>query len=239
MASPSIGSPIAVDQRRLQHVERPARERTHELVARGGRDHPVEARVGEAERLGGGMVSLGLCDRRRAAPRRSSSVACCGGKPGERHLEEDARVDELVQRDAVGLEHRRDRLADVAAACPRSACSRRRCRRPAPATRGSGASSRAAAAPSRSVGRLTPNSAASSCSVPRRSPGPQASRATGSAGSRTRPARWRRRRGQRKRRSASRREARVGLDRDLEQQRLVALGERRQHLVERLASSSS
>jgi len=44
-----------------------------------------------------------------------------GGGPGskeddgERYLEMDARLDELDQRDALGLEHRRDRLAEVPA----------------------------------------------------------------------------------------------------------------------------
>ncbi len=37
-----------------------------------------------------------------------------GGETGERHLELDARLDELDQRDALRLEHRRDGLAEVA-----------------------------------------------------------------------------------------------------------------------------
>ena len=62
----------------------------------------------------GGMVPLGLGDRRLQV-RRGLLGRVLRGEPRERHLEVDARVDQLVQRDAVGLEHRRDRLADVPA----------------------------------------------------------------------------------------------------------------------------
>ena len=56
----------------------------------------------------------GLVDRRLQG--RGGRLGGVGrGEPGERHLEEHARVDQLRQRHALGREHHRDRLADVAA----------------------------------------------------------------------------------------------------------------------------
>jgi hypothetical protein len=75
----------------------------------------VEAGVGEPELVGGLAVAIGttlgdrrleLCDGLVGRVR--------GSQPGERDLELDAGLDELHQRDALRLEHRRDGLAQVA-----------------------------------------------------------------------------------------------------------------------------
>ena len=102
-----------VDQRRLQHVERPAREGAQQLVARGGRDHAVEARVGEPERLRGRVVPLGLGDRgeqllarsppSRAAPpaRRAAPRGRCAPRPARRARRR--RVSSITAIDSLTL----------------------------------------------------------------------------------------------------------------------------------------
>ncbi len=164
-----------------------------------------------------------------------ASVACCAARPGERHLERDAGLDELEERDVVGLEHDGDRLADVAPHALALACSSTKMPPPGPCEARIRCELASRRSPSRSVGRLTPNSAASSCSVPRRSPG-RRSRSLGSGGSRRRPARWRPagRSADAPRRVVMARTSRSGDDGDLEQQRGAAVAEARQHLVEDL-----
>jgi hypothetical protein len=82
-----------LDQRRLEDVQRPAGERAQQLVPGSRGDRPVEARVGEAERIRRWMLPLLFRD-------------CCielehgldgrvtGREPGERNLELDARLDD-------------------------------------------------------------------------------------------------------------------------------------------------
>ena len=114
IASPSIESPIVSISEgcSTSSVQLVKARRSSFRAAR--RDHAVEARVGDPERLRGGVVALGLGDRREQL-RRGALGRVPGRQAGERHLERQARGEQLVQRDAVGLEHRRDRLADVAA----------------------------------------------------------------------------------------------------------------------------
>ena len=69
-----------VDQRGLQHVERPAREGAKELVPCCRCDHAVEPRVGEPECLRGRMVPLGFADRVEEI-RTIVSVAFCAARP--------------------------------------------------------------------------------------------------------------------------------------------------------------
>src|SRR4051794_19643648 len=102
------------DQVRLQDVEDPAGERLQQRVARGLGEDAVEARVGGVERLGAGRVALGVVDRLLQAVR-GVGARVAGGEAGERDLQEQARVQQLVERDALGRQHHRDRLADVAA----------------------------------------------------------------------------------------------------------------------------
>ena len=104
-----------VDQRRLQHVERPARERPQQLVAggrarsRGGSACP---RAGTPPRR---VVPVGVGDRLRAA-RRSSRRSRSGRRgpraaPRARSRASTSSISETL----VGLEHRRDRLAELRA----------------------------------------------------------------------------------------------------------------------------
>ena len=75
----------------------------------------VEAASAVVERLAAGLEP----DRGRRSPppaaRSISSSAFSAARPGERHLERHPRVEQLVHRDALGREHHRDRLAEVAA----------------------------------------------------------------------------------------------------------------------------
>jgi hypothetical protein len=108
------GPADARDERRLQHLEDPAREGDQQVVAGGARDQVVEARVGAVERIGAGRVPLGLVHRRLELADRAL-VCVARREAGERDLEEQPRLEQLRQRDALGGEHRGDRLADVAA----------------------------------------------------------------------------------------------------------------------------
>ena len=110
------GRPHACHEQGLENVERPAGERTQELVARRSGDLTVEAGVGEPKLvrcLALAVVAAFLDRRLELCHGLVGRVRCC--QPGERHLELDARFDELDQRDALGLEHGRDGLAEVAA----------------------------------------------------------------------------------------------------------------------------
>ena len=104
--------PDVLDQRGLEHVEDPTRECHQEIVARGDRDRAVKARVGEAELVAGGISPGRVFDRRRQRLDRRL-VGALGRQPRERDLEEHPRLEQFAQRDALRLEHRRDRLAHV------------------------------------------------------------------------------------------------------------------------------
>ena len=78
------------------------------------RDRLVKASVGQAELVAGRIVSARVLDRLRSAPDRRL-VGALRRQPGQRDLEEHPRLEQLVQRHALGLEHRRDRLAHVTA----------------------------------------------------------------------------------------------------------------------------
>ena len=104
------------DEVRLQDVERPARERPQELVPRRSRDRAMEPCVGQPELVGRGPVAkLGSVRDRRLELANGLGRRIRRGQARERDLHLDARLDELLQRDAVGLEHRRDGLAEIAA----------------------------------------------------------------------------------------------------------------------------
>ena len=101
-----------LDQRGLEHVEDPAGEGDQQVVAGGDRDRLVKARIGTTELLTGGVMSDGIGDRVRERLDRRL-IGAHRRHPRERDLEEGPRLEQFVQRHAVGLEHRRDRLAHV------------------------------------------------------------------------------------------------------------------------------
>src|SRR3954468_13407946 len=102
------------DERRLQHLEDPAGEREQQLVARRLGQNRVERAVGGVERLGAGLVADGVRDR-LLEPGDDTGVGVDRGATGDRHLERQPRVEQLGHRDALGREHQRDRLREVAA----------------------------------------------------------------------------------------------------------------------------
>ena len=69
--------------------------------------------VGEGVGVVGAGGGLALDDL--AQPLQGVLVGLVGGQPGERHLEQQPRVEQLVERDGAGLEHHRDRVAEAAA----------------------------------------------------------------------------------------------------------------------------
>ena len=170
IASPSIDVPDRVDQRGLQHVERPARERTQELVARGRRDDAD----GTAYRRRGTRPRRDGSPRPRRSPRAARpavlSVAFLAANPAsgtssERRAARSSSRETLSVSSMVAIDSLTFRrmpsfcVLSTKMPPPGPREARIRCE---PASRRK---------PSRSVGLLTPNSAASSCSVPIRSPG--------------------------------------------------------------------
>ena len=170
ISSPSTVGADARDQVRLQHLEDPVREGQQQLVAGGAGEDLVEALVGLVERRRAG---------RDAAPRRRSPPAARRPSPRRRWRRpgpasgtsrnirasssshsDTVSVASIIEIDSLTL-RLMPSLGVRATKMPpeRPRPTRIRCEL---------ASSRR---PSRSVGRLTPNSAASSCSVPIRSPG--------------------------------------------------------------------
>ena len=95
-----------LDQGRQQDVVDPAREGDEQVVAGRRGDRLVKARVGGAEHLVAELGGLGLRDRlAERVDHLRRRVA--GRQAGQRDLEEDPRVEQLLQRDALGGEHRR------------------------------------------------------------------------------------------------------------------------------------
>jgi hypothetical protein len=156
-------------QRRLQDLDDPGRERGGEPVAGDLRDEAVQSLVDLRDEDGVVGAGVGLGDDRLQL-RDLLVRGALRGEPDERDLEQHPRLEQLVDRDGLGLEHARDRRAHG----PADAllwCAATKIPPPGPfeaRTRCELASSRNA---SRRVGRLTPNWRARSSSRPRRSPG--------------------------------------------------------------------
>ena len=123
-------------------------------VARGGGDDAGASR----RRLVAGRRSAGLAQQPRAA-RQVSASALVGGLAGQRHLEQQARLEQLLERHGAGLEHHRDRVAEAAADALRRRCAATKMPPPGPLLARIRLPLASSLSASRSVGRLTPNSA--------------------------------------------------------------------------------
>jgi hypothetical protein len=102
----------ALLEQRLQDVDDPGHQRAREAVAGGRADPAVELAVQFAEAVGVRAGRLGLGDE-LPEPADVLLVRALGGEPRERDLHQHPRLEQLVEVDGVGGEHRGDGVADA------------------------------------------------------------------------------------------------------------------------------
>ena len=97
----------------LEHLEDPPHERLQHPVPRRGRHRAVDLGVGVAQRLGVVLIGHRLRLDRGAQPGLGLVVGVVGGQAGQRRLQDQARVQELLERGGPGLQHHRDGVAEA------------------------------------------------------------------------------------------------------------------------------